>query len=43
MDKELLYNQSGIKDITAYKAITNIHKGGTGSRDIQRIVRKYVS
>lgn len=24
MDKELLYNQSGIKDVTAYKAITSI-------------------
>lgn len=28
MDKELLYNQSGIKDITAYKAITNIEGEG---------------
>ena len=27
MDKELLYNQSGIKDETAYKAITNINGG----------------
>lgn len=29
MDRELLYNQSGIKDITAYKAIKNIGSGGT--------------
>ncbi len=29
MDKELLYNQSGIKDITAYKAINNLRKRGT--------------
>lgn len=28
MDKELLYNQSGIKDETAYKAITNLRSGG---------------
>lgn len=28
MDKELLYNQSGIKDITAYKAISNLRKRG---------------
>lgn len=27
MDKELLYNQSGIKDETAYRAITNINGG----------------
>ena len=31
MDKELLYNQSGIKDITAYKAISNLGKRGTGN------------
>lgn len=29
MDKELLYNQSGIKDETAYKAITNLPSGGS--------------
>lgn len=29
MDKDLLYNQSGIKDITAYKAISNLRKRGT--------------
>lgn len=29
MDKELLYNQSGIKDETAYKAITNLRSGGS--------------
>lgn len=28
MDKELLYNQSGVKDITAYKAISNLRKRG---------------
>lgn len=28
MNKELLYNQSGIKDETAYKAITNLSSGG---------------
>ena len=28
MDKELLYNQSGIKDETAYRAITNLHNTG---------------
>ena len=28
MDKELLYNQSGIKDETAYKAIANLQRGG---------------
>lgn len=27
MDKELLYNGSKIKDITAYEAITNIERG----------------
>lgn len=27
MDKDLLYNQSGIKDETAYKAITNLRNG----------------
>lgn len=27
MGKELMYNKSGIKDITAYKAITNLCKG----------------
>lgn len=29
MDKELLYNQSGIKDETAYKAIINMRSGGS--------------
>lgn len=29
MDKELLYNQSGVKDETAYKAITNLRSGGS--------------
>lgn len=29
MDRELLYNQSGIKDETAYRAIKNIGNGGT--------------
>lgn len=29
MDKELLYNQSGIKDETAYKAINNLRSGGS--------------
>lgn len=29
MDKELLYNGSGVKDITAYKAI--LQSGGTGN------------
>lgn len=29
MDKELLYNKSGIKDETAYKAITNLRSGGS--------------
>ncbi len=29
MDKELLYNQSGVKDETAYKAIKNLRSGGS--------------
>ena len=29
MDRELLYNQSGVKDETAYRAIANIRNGGS--------------
>lgn len=32
MDKELLYNQSGIKDETAYRAITNTNRGNVNMK-----------